>query len=226
MWGSSPLNLNAQPRTPTIHTAHTRISNAHTRIVVSAAVRTGKDRSECCSGVARWSNPTEIRVPHCLARLWLGGKRSRGYLPDFATLNFQSTHHGARPGPTLALSCTSGSPACPAAESARKDQRPEQKSSVFRKQNKTNIYTVVYRPSSTLSLTGDGVLLQYIYHTWYHKMCYTLYPYYVPYVILGIICPTTAGIRAGLSAPMAERGHRNGGEGTSSSIPVCLSGDR
>ena len=34
--------------------------------------------------------------------LWLGGKRSRDYLPVFATLNAQSTHHGARPRPKLA----------------------------------------------------------------------------------------------------------------------------
>ena len=32
---------------------------------------------------------------------YLGGKRSRDYLPDRAALNAQSTHHGARPGPKL-----------------------------------------------------------------------------------------------------------------------------
>ena len=48
-------------------------------------------------------------------------------------LNAQSTRHGARPGPILAPSCTGGPPACPAAESARKDSRPEDKSLVLRK---------------------------------------------------------------------------------------------
>ena len=59
--------------------------------------------------------------------LYLVGKRSRGYLPDCATLNTQSKRHGARPGPTLAPWCTGGSPAYPAAKSARKDPRPEEK---------------------------------------------------------------------------------------------------
>ena len=62
-----------------------------------------------------------------LVWLWLDGKRSRDYLPAFATLNAPSTSHGARPGPKLAPSVPGGPPACPAAESARKDSRSEQK---------------------------------------------------------------------------------------------------
>ena len=50
----------------------------------------------------------------------LVGKQSRDHSPDFATLNAQSTRHEARPGPTLASWCIDESPACPAAESARK----------------------------------------------------------------------------------------------------------
>ena len=38
---------------------------------------------------------------HCLARLELRGKQPRDYLPDFATLNDQSTRDGARPRPEL-----------------------------------------------------------------------------------------------------------------------------
>ena len=68
---------------------------------------------------------------HGPGRLQLGGKRSRGYLPDYAASDTQSTPRGARPGPTLAPWCAGGSPACPAAESARKDPRPEEKKSKF-----------------------------------------------------------------------------------------------
>eukprot|EP00904_Undaria_pinnatifida_P012066 jgi/Undpi1/7990/HiC_scaffold_24.g10462.m1 len=39
----------------------------------------------------------------------------------------QSTPHGPRPGPALALWCTRWSPVCPAAESRRKDPGPEEK---------------------------------------------------------------------------------------------------
>ena len=39
---------------------------------------------------------TGIRIFHCLARLWQGGKRSRGYWADFATLNAQ-TETGREP---------------------------------------------------------------------------------------------------------------------------------
>ena len=35
---------------------------------------------------------------HCPSRLWLGGKRFREYMSARATLNAQSTRHGARPG--------------------------------------------------------------------------------------------------------------------------------
>ena len=66
------------------------------------------------------------------AWLWLGGKRSRENEPARATLNAQSTRQGVRQGPTLTLWRTGGSPACPAAESARKDPRPDEKSFVFR----------------------------------------------------------------------------------------------
>ena len=52
---------------------------------------------------------------------------SRDYLPDFTTLNVQSTRHGAQPGPTLAPWCTRGPPACPAAASARRNARLEKK---------------------------------------------------------------------------------------------------
>ena len=50
------------------------------------------------------------------------------------TSNAQSTRHGAGPGPKLAPWCTGG-PLFPAAESARKDPRPEEKSCVFRKKS-------------------------------------------------------------------------------------------
>ena len=35
------------------------------------------------------------------AWLWLVEKQSRGFFPDFATSNAQSTRHGPRPGPKL-----------------------------------------------------------------------------------------------------------------------------
>ena len=44
-----------------------------------------------------------------------------------AALNLQSTCHGPRPGPTLAPWYSGGLPACPGAESTRKDQRSEEK---------------------------------------------------------------------------------------------------
>ena len=43
-----------------------------------------------------------LGVFHWPGWLWLGGKRSRDYLPARSTLNAQSTRHGARPGPKLA----------------------------------------------------------------------------------------------------------------------------
>ena len=70
---------------------------------------------------------------HGPGRLQPRGKRSRGYLPEFATLNARSTRHGAQPEPILAPWCTGGPSSCPAAESARKDPRPEENSFVFRK---------------------------------------------------------------------------------------------
>ena len=55
------------------------------------------------------------------------GTSPLGYLPEFAAVRAQSTPHGPRPGPALALWCTRWSPVCPAAESRRKDPGPEEK---------------------------------------------------------------------------------------------------
>ena len=55
------------------------------------------------------------------------GTSPLGYLPEFAALRAQSTPHGPRPGPALALWCTCWFPACPAVESTRKDPGPEEK---------------------------------------------------------------------------------------------------
>ena len=55
------------------------------------------------------------------------------YLPDRATLNAHSTRRGARRGPKTFAQCTRGPPACPAAESARKDPLPEETSWSMRK---------------------------------------------------------------------------------------------
>ena len=68
---------------------------------------------------------------------WLalaGRKAIPRLLARFRDFYAQSTHHGARPGPTLAPWSAHGPPACPAAESARKDPRPEGKK-LLRKQN-------------------------------------------------------------------------------------------
>ena len=60
----------------------------------------------------------------------------RDCLQDFATLNAQTTRHGARPGPKLAPWCTAGPHACPAAESARKNPRtPEKSVQMFQKKH-------------------------------------------------------------------------------------------
>ena len=70
---------------------------------------------------------------------------ARGCLTDFATSNAHFTHHRARPRPTLAPWCTTGGPpGCPAAESERKDPRPEEKGFVFRK--KSILCMVIYTP--------------------------------------------------------------------------------
>ena len=75
---------------------------------------------------------------HGLARL--RGKQPRDYLPDFATLNAQSTRRGARPGPKLAPWCTRGPPACLAAESARKDPRaPDESVQMSPKKNTDDV---------------------------------------------------------------------------------------
>ena len=42
-----------------------------------------------------------MSVCHCLARFWLGGKRSRDYLAVRATLTARTRLHGARRGPNL-----------------------------------------------------------------------------------------------------------------------------
>ena len=68
--------------------------------------------------------------------LWLHGKRSRDYLPVFATLNAQSKRHGARLGPKLAPWCTRGPPACPAAGTE----------TVSDEQDTSTWYTVILRP--------------------------------------------------------------------------------
>ena len=56
--------------------------------------------------------------------LYALGIPPRGYFPDFAALNPQSTRHGARPGPKLAPWIEACS--CPATESARKDTGAEE----------------------------------------------------------------------------------------------------
>ena len=55
-------------------------------------------------------------------------------------LNAQSKRHGAQRVPTLAPGCTRGPPACPAAESARKDPRPAEKSRVMCKKRYSSIH--------------------------------------------------------------------------------------
>ena len=59
--------------------------------------------------------------------LYVVGMPPCDYLPIFATLNPQSTCHGPRAGPTLSPWCLGGLPACPGAESTRKDPRTEEK---------------------------------------------------------------------------------------------------
>ena len=62
-----------------------------------------------------------------------------------ATLNPQSTCHGPLPGSTLASWCSGGLPACPGAESTRKDPR--------------NIYIYIYRHHFFFKTqTGGGIL--------------------------------------------------------------------
>ena len=68
------------------------------------------------------------------------------HLPDFSTLNAQSTRDGARPRPTHSPWCTGGLPACHAAESARKDPRPQDKRSfVFRKKGQFHTCMCMYK---------------------------------------------------------------------------------
>ena len=75
---------------------------------------------------------------HASGWLCVLGMPPCGYLPVFATVNPQSTCHGPRPGPTLAPSCTGGLPACPGAESTRKDPRRQEKKKSMCK--KTHLY--------------------------------------------------------------------------------------
>ena len=149
MWGSSTQKQRpAHPHTHVAHTAHTWISNAHTLIAVvhtrkvtPVAVRTGKAGSKCCYRVDHWSKQAEMRGFHCLARLWLGGKRSRDFLPDRATSNAESARHGARPVPNLRQVCRRPPPARPAADSGRKDPRPGKKRSSMCKKSAFDTYT-------------------------------------------------------------------------------------
>ena len=68
--------------------------------------------------------------------------RARNPSPSgLATLNPQSTCHGPRPGLILAPWYTDGLPACPGAESARKDPRPEEKKCRYAK--KAHLYMVI-----------------------------------------------------------------------------------
>ena len=78
---------------------------------------------------------------HAPGWLYVFGMPPRGYLPVFATLNPQSTCHGPRPGLILAPWYTDGLPACPGAESARKDPRPEEKKCRYAK--KAHLYMVI-----------------------------------------------------------------------------------
>ena len=78
---------------------------------------------------------------HGLGWLYVLGMPSRGYLPIFTTLNPHSTCHGPRLGPTLAPWCSGGLPACPSAESTRKDPRPgEKKMPMCKKHTHTHLH--------------------------------------------------------------------------------------
>ena len=129
MWGSSTPITRTHLHTLIriiAHTGQIRPCNVHARIVV---VHT-KLVCNCCflprlpqsrELLQQWSKTADMWVFHCLARLYLREKQHRDHLPDFAALNAQSTHDGARPGPKLAPWCTGGPPACPVAESPRKN---------------------------------------------------------------------------------------------------------
>ena len=60
-----------------------------------------------------------------------------------ATLNRQSTDHGLPPESTLAPWCSGGLPACPGAESTRKDPRPEKKKMLICQKKNTSIHSLV-----------------------------------------------------------------------------------
>ena len=66
---------------------------------------------------------------------------SRRYLPEFATSKAQNTRRGPRPGLAFAPWCACGPSAFHAAEIAREDGRPGEKSLSFvlRKQSETYI---------------------------------------------------------------------------------------
>ena len=95
------------------HTAHTRVSKCpHTRQQCphthSSGPQTYRGDRGCQNGESLkrvWSEKAEMWVFRFLARLWLGGKRSRDYLPLLRVLIATlSARHGARPGPKLAPS--------------------------------------------------------------------------------------------------------------------------
>ena len=68
--------------------------------------------SETAAEVRKRNKKWQFGGFHGLGCLWLGGTRSRDYLPARATLNVQSTRHGARPGPTLAPTVVYTRPPC------------------------------------------------------------------------------------------------------------------
>ena len=82
-------------------------------------------------------------VLQCLARPQLGGKQPRDYLPDFGTLNAQSTRHEPGSGPKLAPWSTRCRPARPAADSAREDARAPEKG-VQMLSPQTHLYRAIY----------------------------------------------------------------------------------
>ena len=108
------------------HTTHTRIHHDHTCIAAFRSCKTEESLKRlllpCRFPLQRW--------PTCAFSIVLVGSSSAEsnpvILPDFVTLNA----HAARPGPKLATWCTGGPPACPAcppAESTRKDPRVPEK---------------------------------------------------------------------------------------------------
>ena len=102
---------------------------------VRAVIHSRKYAKTCCCSIFF------VWIFHCPARLWLGGKRSRDFLPDRATSNAESARHGARPVPNLRQVCRRPPPARPAADSGRKDPRPGKKRSSMCKKSAFDTYT-------------------------------------------------------------------------------------